>query len=406
MIRRRRFPPDPPHPGLTVALMLGALLAWWPGVVPRAPLIAAAVTAVTVSVTCVLGRLIIGSPRHPRPADRWLLVGAAVTLGAAAALNLLWQNMIRADLGVAGVGAGYWVGLVVSAAFPFAAIAQLRWPAGRSVLTLPAVLVAQLLVPGTAEATEPPRSGMASGVASYDTAAEAVVGTWRRDGGPARAAVVVAVPTGSGWVDAAAIDAVTARFAGDVAILSLPYDTSSSWQTFVTDPEAAGHSAVALLREVIGALDDAAAAEPRPRIYLYGQSLGALGADRAREWADRHHPGVLAGTLLAGVPADSVATTISGSARTVLANPSDPVTRWSTAAIWRPPEMPSDTRLVGADSRQPPWLPVVSFVATSVDLLGALDGPVGTGHRYGPEQAEFPDQPIGPRAASKAAPTR
>jgi len=33
-----------------------------------------------------------------------------------------------------------------------------------------------------------------------------------------------------------------------------------------------------------------------------------------------------------------------------------------------------------------PWLPVVSFVQTSVDLLGAVGAPPGSGHHYGAEQ--------------------
>ncbi|UOG22642.1 alpha/beta-hydrolase family protein [Gordonia amicalis] len=70
-----------------------------------------------------------------------------------------------------------------------------------------------------------------------------------------------------------------------------------------------------------------------------------------------------------------------------MANRSDPVVRWSLGSLWRPPAYPDDTVLGGRRVPEVPWLPVVGFLQSSVDLLAALDGPTAVGHRYGTEQA-------------------
>ncbi|WP_413617138.1 alpha/beta-hydrolase family protein [Gordonia rubripertincta] len=119
---------------------------------------------------------------------------------------------------------------------------------------------------------------------------------------------------------------------------------------------------------------------------LYGQSLGAIGADAARIWLEDNHPDLLAETVLTAPPAGTVAE-VSATPRVVVANRSDPVVRWSLSSLWRPPSEPAEIVLGGRQVPQVPWLPVVSFLQTSVDLLAALDGPTGVGHRYGVEQA-------------------
>lgn len=166
----------------------------------------------------------------------------------------------------------------------------------------------------------------------------------------------------------------------------MQYSARPSWQTFVADRSSAGHTATALLREV---LDRIGARPParRPEVHVYGQSLGAVGAETARVWADRTRPGALTETALVGIPGDAVAEHPgAGSPRVVIANDSDPIPRWSWSVLWRPPRHMADTRVVGRRTPQPLWLPLIGFLQTSVDLLGSLDGAPGVGHRYGPEQ--------------------
>jgi uncharacterized membrane protein len=62
----------------------------------------------------------------------------------------------------------------------------------------------------------------------------------------------------------------------------------------------------------------------------------------------------------------------------VLAQPTDPAVIWAPRLLVVPPDRPTPS----------PWLPVVSFLQTSVDLLGAVGAPAGVGHHYGAEQRE------------------
>ena len=140
----------------------------------------------------------------------------------------------------------------------------------------------------------------------------------------------------------------------------------------------ARRSAIALVDSVTTAVAQLPEGR-RPQVILYGQSLGAVGADAARSWAQTHHRTVCA-TVLAGPPAGTVAA--HAGRRVVVANASDPVTRWSPAELVLPPH-----RWEGpADLPRPPWFPVASFVQTSIDLIGSLSFPAGHGHQYGVEQ--------------------
>lgn len=195
-------------------------------------------------------------------------------------------------------------------------------------------------------------------------------------GGLRQRAVVIAVPTGSGWVDAAAVRGFEERFAGSVRILAVQYSEVPSWQAYVRSPASAGESAIALLDAVVTTLRG-----HRPEVYLYGQSLGAIGADAARQWsAAHHHP--LTGSVLVGYPGGHPAGV--DPTRTVINNASDPVARLGFSLLWKPAASAAhQTENVPA----PPWLPGLSALATVIDLFGSLDVPSGFGHRYGPEQA-------------------
>lgn len=382
-----------PQVRTSLGALVGALIALWPGSLPRDVTTAATLTAACVAMMTGLAGIFGPAPGDNEIRRRVVTAVSTSTLAVMVTLNMLWQNAIRDDLGVARVNAGYGLTLVVAAVAAFVALAWFR--RGSALIALACTLVAGLL------AAPAPSTAATSG----DIGREASILTenWIRTGGLHKRAVVIAVPTGSGWVDPQATAAMRAQFDGDVAILALPYAFSSSWRVFVAHRESAGASAIAVASRVLAALDKLPPATPRPKLYLYGQSLGALGADRARVWIQTHHHTALAGTILAGLPADTVGADRSASPRIVIANSSDPITRWSPASIWRPPTQPPETRWVGRATHMPPWIPLASFVQASVDLLAALDGAAGSGHRYGPEQGRLrrlSAQPIGPRAAS------
>lgn len=193
-----------------------------------------------------------------------------------------------------------------------------------------------------------------------------------RAGGLDRALVVVVVPTGSGWVDPAAMTALETLTGGDVATLAVQYADVPSWIAYLQGAERAERSAAAAIASVRRLLDTVPA-ERRPRLAVYGESLGALGGLRAQ---DRLGTGQVDGALWVGVPAD-----VAGLARrahrrgeTVLVHENDPVAAWS-----------ADLALGPTSSWRSGWWPVVTFWQATADLAAAYSTPDGFGHRYGSE---------------------
>ncbi|QHD86657.1 hypothetical protein GR168_15665 [Gordonia sp. JH63] len=395
-----------PHPAISVAVTLGYLIAVYPGTLPRDATTTAIVTAALSALGAIIG--MVAARRSRRQPDdqarRVVFCSCLVILGCAVGVAVWWQNLIRAAVDVAPVGPGW----VAAATIPPAVLvlAIVAVPRSCALLAAGAVaLTAGLLAPADAGADEQPVPASSTTVAThsdvlargelstdgFDRAAAQLVRTWTRSGGLSTRAVVVAVPTGSGWIDPAAVDGFESRFAGDVRVLALPYDDVPSWQAFVSDRSRSADSAIAVVSALTTVLDGVPDRERR-RVILYGQSLGAVGADAARVWLENERPALLDETVLVAPPAGTVAPD-SRTSRTVLANSSDPVVRWSPAGLWRPHRATEDTHIRGPRVPSAPWLPVVSFVQTSIDLLGALDGAAGVGHRYGSEQSG-PPQPM------------
>ncbi|MFE3291182.1 alpha/beta-hydrolase family protein [Rhodococcus sp. NPDC059234] len=431
-----------PRVSTTIALTAGAVVSLAPSLLPRGAatqsLLTGALTALGWGLAALWQRV---SRRRPHPVAGGSVrplaapIGAAV-LGWAIVLADRWQNELRAAMGAPAVGPWHWLAILVGGAV----VCALLVAAGRAVRAAGRRLglarsVAGLLTLGTAIAfwagpaawdqfarsqatanstvdhalpqpTSPSMSGSAASMTPWDTlgaegrkfvsapVAAGVVRTYvgvdgasdlgsrvllavrelERAGGLTRSNVVIAVPTGSGWVDANAVAGFEERFGGDVAEVAVQYSVAPSWATFVFDRDGAQESARALYSAVMQRVS-LLPPDRRPHVYLYGQSLGSVGAGAAFADGDA---GSVCGALFAGPPAGTVNT----AGATVLANTSDPVVRWSPRLLVLPP------RLDGArqDAPSPGWLPVVSFVQTTVDLLGALDAPAGHGHRYGTDQ--------------------
>ncbi|MGK8500708.1 alpha/beta-hydrolase family protein [Nocardia asiatica] len=364
-----------------------------------------------------------------------LLIATAVLVAGAAANAGHWQNRLRAAMGTPQIGADYWgrcalgaaliVGLCIGATRSIGwALGALGWARGVSLAAVVGVLAYLVGVPavagwresvyasanaqfepgvvqpisyhgpGSAESAvswaslgaegrkfvsgEPVRAvRVYVGVNSapdLDSRVALAISELERSGGFTRSHLVVAVPTGSGWIDANAVAGLDRRFDGDVALVGLQYSYLPSWATFVFGRDAAVTAARSLFTAVERHVQGLA---HKPKLYLYGQSLGALGgaavfSDDAEQ--DRR----TCAALWAGPPAGHV---LRGGA-TVLANSSDPVIHWSPAQLWRAPD------LTGArvDAPVPQWLPVLSFAQTTADLLAALHAPPGHGHRYGTDQ--------------------
>jgi hypothetical protein len=180
-----------------------------------------------------------------------------------------------------------------------------------------------------------------------DRAALAVA-TLRRAGGMERSTVLVAVPTGSGWVDGAAVTSLDERLGGDVASVAVQYAHRPSWVEFLLGGDTAARSAAATVRAVRATID----AQPpghRPRLLVFGESLGAAAALPVAGLTD--------GCLLAGRPG-SLGT---ASACTEVRNADDPVTRWSGHLLLTNP---------------------VAFWQVTASLLVAQDAGPDHGHLY------------------------
>ncbi|MFF0814359.1 alpha/beta-hydrolase family protein [Rhodococcus sp. NPDC003318] len=424
-----------PRVATTVCVATAATVSLAPSLLPRAAAVQAIVTGVLVAVGWGLASLVrrasrksTGAVESGSPVRIAVAWAGAVTTAAALLLAQHWQNAVRAAMGEPPTGVAYWMVVVVgsvavagtlvviaagirsvhrnravrrvTAAVLAAAVAIVFWvgPTARVAGAIDAAdAAAELSLP---RPQSPSLSGSADSLTPWQTlggqgrrfvtapASPSTVRTYvglgsapdldsrvrlairelERAGGFARSHLVITVPTGSGWIDANAVAGFERRFGGDVAEVAVQYSSAPSWATFVFDRGSAEVSARALYAAVVHRLSELPA-ESRPALYVYGQSLGAVGAAAA---------GASCGVLLAGppggrLPAPGVA---------VLANASDPVVHWSPRLLVSPFRR-DGTR---PDAPTPPWVPVVSFLQTTVDLLTALDSAPGHGHRYGTDQ--------------------
>ncbi|OLT32903.1 hypothetical protein BJF84_01525 [Rhodococcus sp. CUA-806] len=436
--------PAVPRTATSIILSMTVIASLAPGLLPRSSLTQALVTGIAAALGLALSaiahrivsRVFIPSV-HP-VARRIALCGSVTAIFAAAVSDAGWQNDLRSAMGTEPTPPMHWVevwcGAISICAISVVIGVGLRRGGrrlGRTrtvcvilvsglagyLVVLPAVwasltdrfaasnamIDSSLTIPLT-----PSKSGSIGSLVGWDdlgregrkfvsggTDADAVrtyvaldaassataraqiaVDELEHSGGLTKSHVVVAVPTGSGWVDENATSGIEDRFQGDVATVALQYSYRPSWATFLLARTEAEDSATALLDAVrtrIAALPAAS----RPDLYIYGQSLGAIGGGAAVA----ANPEGICGTLWAGPPAGEVE---SGSA-VVLANTSDPVVRWSTELLTSPPKL-DDTQ---ADAPMPQWIPVVSYLQTTVDLMSALNAPTGHGHRYGADQGSL-----------------
>ncbi|WP_083884204.1 alpha/beta-hydrolase family protein [Nocardia higoensis] len=437
----RRFGVPSPRIGTSLGVAAGVLCSLAPGLLPRTAgaqaILTGALVAASLAVAAVLGWALrrIGVDTGRRAGRAGVAVAVAVLIAATAWRAGRWQNELRAAMGVAAIDPWYWA----RCAFGAAALAGVLVAAGR--ISRRAVgalgtgrmvvggMIAALagwfvLAPGIVEwrmttyasanaaleSDAPPRvpaphSGSAGSVVDWtdlgkqgrrfvDGAADGPIRVYvgvesapdlrarvalairelERSGGFTRGNIVVAVPTGSGWIDGNAVAGFAERFGDDVAVVGLQYAYTPSWVSFVFGREQAVEAARALFTAIE---ERVARTAPRPRLFVYGQSLGAFGGSGIFPDADDQDRRTCA-VLWAGPPANRA----HRAGATVLANSSDPVVRWSPTLLWRAPDLTGVRR----DAPAPRWLPVVSFVQTTADLLGALDTPAGHGHRYGTDQ--------------------
>jgi uncharacterized membrane protein len=104
----------------------------------------------------------------------------------------------------------------------------------------------------------------------------------KRVGGFERSVLIVVTPTGTGWVDPAAIDSVEYLHDGAVASVALQYSYLASWLSLLVEPGYGADAARALFKEIYGYWTTLPK-DSRPRLYLHGLSLGATNSEQSTD---------------------------------------------------------------------------------------------------------------------------
>ena len=100
----------------------------------------------------------------------------------------------------------------------------------------------------------------------------------QQKGGLDRAVVAVATTTGTGWINEAEASALEYMYNGDTAIVSMQYSFLPSWLSFLVDKENARQAGQALFEAVDALIREMPEAQ-RPRLVVFGESLGSFGGE-------------------------------------------------------------------------------------------------------------------------------
>lgn len=106
--------------------------------------------------------------------------------------------------------------------------------------------------------------------------ANLVVDELERTGAFDRKVLLVATPTGSGWLEPQAIAALEYLYGGNTATASMQYSFRPSWVSFLFDPELSTDASRALFNAVHARWEQLPDKD-RPLLAVYGLSLGAQG---------------------------------------------------------------------------------------------------------------------------------
>ncbi|KPQ08506.1 MAG: putative membrane protein [Rhodobacteraceae bacterium HLUCCA12] len=231
-----------------------------------------------------------------------------------------------------------------------------------------------------------------------------------------REVLVIATPTGTGWVHPASVSPMEFLWRGDVASVSVQYSYLPSWLTLLVDPDYG----VATARAVFAAIRDHWQSLPpdsRPRLYLNGLSLGSRNSELSFEvWGILGTP--FDGAFWIGptftnplwqaftarrTPTSPAWRPVVGSGNLVrfatqqgipdhgyhpwgpvrllyLQHPSDAVTFFDPESLYRRPEWLSPRAPDVSPAFR--WVPIVTFLQLFADLVAGFRTPIGVGHAY------------------------
>jgi uncharacterized membrane protein len=243
-----------------------------------------------------------------------------------------------------------------------------------------------------------------------------------RTGAFTRKVLVIIPTTGTGWINPIAARSIELMYNGDTALVASQYSFLPSWISFLGDQKKSLESG----REMIDAIQGRWATLPpdhRPKLLLYGESLGSMAGQGAFGWLPdiarmgfssvlwvgppnasplwkaitvRRDPGTpevqprydngrtvrfSEATDVAEIAGDT-SSPWQGTRVLFLQHPSDPIVWWSPDLLFDRPdwlkEPPGRDRT--ATMR---WYPIITFWQVAADMTNAVSVPGGHGHNYG-----------------------
>ncbi|WP_199489470.1 alpha/beta hydrolase [Pseudotabrizicola alkalilacus] len=255
---------------------------------------------------------------------------------------------------------------------------------------------------------------------SPEARAELALAELLRVGAFERSLLVIATPTGTGWLDQAGMAPLEILHGGDVASVSVQYSYLPSWLSLLLAPEYGKVTARAVFRQVYGHWTSLPQ-DQRPRLFLFGLSLGALNSMLSSdlyEVIDDPFDGALwVGPPFASKvwrdavtgrdPESPIWRPVFRESRTLrfanrgtgflgpdepsqnwgplrigfLQYPGDPITFFDPESVLRAPEWLGEPRTPDL----PPglrWYPIVTTLQGILDLVTATQVPPGHGHVY------------------------
>lgn len=258
------------------------------------------------------------------------------------------------------------------------------------------------------------------GAATAQARARLALDELKRQHGFERATLIVITPTGTGWIDPAAMDSVEYLHHGNVASVAVQYSYLNSPLSLLFQPEYGAEAARALFTEIYGYWTTLPK-DRRPKLYLHGLSLGALNSERSAELFEMIGDPI-AGALWSGPPfANRIWSSITANR-----NPGSPawLPEFRDGRIVRfmnqnGPTVPADapwgpmrvvylqyasdaiTFFAFRDAFQAPawmtaprgpdvspelrWYPIVTMLQLALDMAVANGTPMGFGHVFAPE---------------------
>jgi uncharacterized membrane protein len=264
-----------------------------------------------------------------------------------------------------------------------------------------------------------------AGLQTADTDAartDVIVRELERTGAFDRKLLVIIPTTGTGWVNPVAARSIETMYNGDTALVGMQYSYLPSWISFLGDRDKSIESG----RLLIDTIHDRwlkLPSDKRPKLVLYGESLGSLGGQGAFPWLPDIARMDFSAVLWVGPPHESSlwsglverrdpgtpeveprydngrtvrfsqATDASDIAKIAdppwegtrvlfLQHASDPIIWWSPKLLLAQPEWlvepPGTDRTVSMR-----WYPIISFWQVGADMTNALSVPGGHGHNYG-----------------------